>query len=230
VYTIDHLSVLVSAPSVSSTTQDVRRAGHWFEDVTPLAFGRQQQSREKGFGHANIMLFLLVRSGKWIHNQAAAQKALEVLQFAYPIFLLFFFLLAFAARSVYAAPKDEDEQAPPRVQYGPGGKPLPIRSQSFRKIVPRDFSRPRKLVFEWLSVGLCLTWIGNATVVIFHAVYDREKHWWVGEAATVRKLSSIAKDSCIYMKLSWSTGLYRGHLLRLLAPPHFARRHQAIAH
>ena len=132
------------------------------------------------------MLFLLARPPAWIHNTAAAQKALEVLQFGYPIFLLFFFLLAFAARSVLtAAPADDEEQAPPRIQYGPGGKPLPVRSQSFRRVVPRDFSRPRKLVFEWLSVALCLTWVGNATVVILHALYDREHGWWVGQAPTV---------------------------------------------
>jgi hypothetical protein len=110
-----------------------------------------------------------------------------VLQFAYPIALLVFFIGAFAAQSVLAAPpKDDDEQAPPRVQYGPGGKPLPVRSQSFKRVVQRDFSRPRKLVFEWLSVALCLTWLGNAAVVIVHALYDRESGWWCGQAPTVR--------------------------------------------
>lgn len=116
------------------------------------------------------------------------EKALKVLQFSYPIVLLAFFLLAFAARSVFTAPpRDDEEQTQPRVAYGPGGKPLPVRSQSFKRVVPRDFSRPRKLVFEWLSVALCLTWIGNAAVVIIHALYDRDEGWWCGEAPTVSK-------------------------------------------
>lgn len=132
------------------------------------------------------MLFALGKHPSWIHDHQAMLKALTFLQFAYPIVLLVFFILAFAAQSVFnASPKDEDEQPPPRIQYGPGGKPLPVRSQSYRKVIPSDFSRPRKLVFEWLSVGLCCTWIGNAAVVIIHALYDRKHAWWIGEAGTV---------------------------------------------
>ena len=142
------------------------------------------------------MQSMLAVSPPWIHEIERAQKALRVLQFGYPIFLLFFFLFAFAARSVFTATKEDEEQAAPKVQYGPGGKPLPVRAQSFRRVVQRDFSRPRKLVFEWLSVGLCLTWIGNAAVVIIHALYDRKSGWGGGQAATVR--SKLKRLCCVH--------------------------------
>lgn len=161
-------------------------------------------------------------SSPWIHERERAEKALTALQFAYPIFLLVFFLSAFAARSVLTATKEDDEQAAPKVQYGPGGKPLPVRAQSFTRVVQRDFSRPRKLVFEWLSVALCLTWMGNAAVVIVHALYDREEGWWVGQAPTVRfklemylsisktnhsidRSTSSARSSCTHFSSSRSS-------------------------
>ena len=140
------------------------------------------------------MPFLSSLSFPWLHH-TAAQRALRDLQYAYPIVLLFFFILAFTARSILAAPPDDggQEQAP-RVQYGPGGKPLPMRSVSFKKVVQRDFSRSRKLVFEWLSVLACLTWIANAAVVIIHALYDRENGWWCGRATTVRLVTMVSSN------------------------------------
>jgi hypothetical protein len=144
-----------------------------------------------------LSLVPATNSTPWLHENAKAEYALKVLQFAYPIALLVFFLGAFAAQSVFSAqPTDDEQQPPPRIQYGPGGKPLPVRSQSFKRVVQRDFSRPQKLVLEWLSAGLCLTWMGNAAVVIVHALYDRENGWWVGQAPTVSLLSisSTAAD------------------------------------
>jgi hypothetical protein len=136
------------------------------------------------------MLSLLATSTPWIHVKAA-NDALRVLQFAYPITLLFFFIFAFTARSVLTAPpSNATEEQAPKIQYGPGGKPLPIRTDSFKKEVQRDFSRSRKLVFEWLSVGVCLTWIANAAVVILHALYDRKEQWWCGQATTVSEIAA----------------------------------------
>ena len=48
-----------------------------------------------------------------------------------------------------------------------------------------DFTRPRKLLFEWLSVGVLASLLGNIAVVIVHALYAREEHWWCGVATTV---------------------------------------------
>lgn len=173
------------------------------------------------------MLSLLATSAPWIHEKAKAEKALKVLQFVYPIVLLCFFIFAFAARSVLsAAPKDDYEEAPPRIQYGPGGKPLPVRSQSFKRVVQRDFSRLQKLVFEWLSVALCLTWIGNAAVVIVHALYSREEGWWVGEAPTVSLVEHIAYN---HKLLTSAAGVHCWRFLRILAAPHIPRRHETVA-
>jgi hypothetical protein len=134
------------------------------------------------------MLSFLATTTAWTKlERVHAARTLRGFQYAYPIFLLFFFLFVFTARSILAATSnDDEEQAPPKIQYGPGGKPLPIRTQSFRRVVPQDFSRPRKLVFEWLSVALCLTWMGNAAVVIVHALCNRNiDAWWCGPAPTV---------------------------------------------
>jgi hypothetical protein len=119
----------------------------------------------------------------------AAAAVLDVLQYAYPIVILFFFIFAFAAHSIAsgkaAAKAAAKANSARKVQYGPGGKPLPVRSQSFKKVLPRDFSPSRKLVFEWLTVGVLLTYVGNATIVILHALVHRRDKWWCGEAVTV---------------------------------------------
>lgn len=139
------------------------------------------------------MLFAL-KAPHWYHHHAA-KDGLQILQFAYPIVLLVFFLLAFGVRTIVTAdPSDPNEAPTPKVQYGPGGKPLPVRSHSFKKVVQHDFSRSRKLVFEWLSVGVCLTLAANAAIVIVHALFDREEQWWCGQAPTV-----------CFWRLSWYT-------------------------
>lgn len=148
----------------------------------------------------------IVSTPHWSHEKAA-KNALRILQYGYPIFLLFFFIFAFAARSILtASPSNDNDDQPPRVQYGPGGKPLPIRANSYKKVVPRELSRPRKLVFEWLSVGVCLTYIANAAVVIFHALYDREQQWWCGQAPTVSRVpSELVFDVANSLRsLSWA--------------------------
>ena len=48
-----------------------------------------------------------------------------------------------------------------------------------------DFSKPRKLLFEWLSVAVVFTFAGNILVVIVHALYARKEQWWCGQAPTV---------------------------------------------
>jgi hypothetical protein len=172
------------------------------------------------------MLALIIFSAPWFHEKAA-QKALRILQFAYPIVLLFFFIFAFTARSVWAATSDNaNDEQPPMIQYGPGGKPLPIRANSYRRVVPRDFSRSRKLVFEWLSAGMCLTWMGNAAVVIVHSLYNRKEQWWCGQAPTVSELEYCS----VLGFVANGKGLHRWLLLRVLTPPHLPRRHYAVSH
>ena len=115
------------------------------------------------------------------------QRFLWILQIAYPIVLLFVYLISFTIRSIATARNDNDtfNQAP---QFGPGGKPLPTHKRNVKEPaqpIGLDFSRPRKLLFEWLTVGVCLTLIGNIIVVIVHALYARKEEWWCGQAPTV---------------------------------------------
>ncbi|KIW00780.1 uncharacterized protein PV09_07760 [Verruconis gallopava] len=148
-----------------------------------------------------MLLSILVISSPWNHEKTVS-KILHVLQFAYPLVLLFFFILAFAVQSVLtASPSDDSEEQTPKVQFGPGGKPLPIRTNSFKRAAPTDFSRSRKLIFEWLSAFACLTWVASAAVVIFHALYDRKSGWWVGQAPTIYIVGSFFVYSLLLISL-----------------------------
>jgi hypothetical protein len=121
-----------------------------------------------------------------------ADRILEYLHFAAPIILLVFFLFAFSAHSI-ASSKSTGKPTSTAVQYGPLGKPLPTRSQSYRAIAPRDFSRSRKLTFEWLTVFVCFTFVANAGVVILHALAERRNHWWAGQSVTVSPNNSMTR-------------------------------------
>ena len=70
----------------------------------------------------------------------------------------------------------------------PGGKPLPKKHNTKKEPDNPDFldfSRPRKLLFEWLTVAVIFSLVGNIVVVIVHALYARDEQWWCGQAATV---------------------------------------------
>lgn len=124
----------------------------------------------------------------WVSNPVA-QRVLRYTQVAYPIVLLLLYLVTFTIRSVLNASKDEEAIHEPE-QLGPGGKPLPLRKNNQpkkRSNIPADldFSRPRKLLFEWLSVGVIFSLGANIVVTIVHALLARKERWWCGEAPTV---------------------------------------------
>jgi len=122
----------------------------------------------------------------WVSNPVA-QNILTHLQIAYPIILICLYVIAFTARSIHTAHNDNDTQSPSE-QLGPGGKPLPQKHQKEADIHNQlDFSKPRKLLFEWLSVGVIASLAANIVVVVVHALWEREENWWCGQAPTVRK-------------------------------------------
>jgi len=128
-------------------------------------------------------------SKPWVRNHTT-RSILAVVHFAYPIILLFFFLLAFTFRSVRSA-SNASHNATPVTQKGPGGKPLPATDPS--RNIPKeklgdDITPSQKLLFEWLSVAAALTFIGNAINVIIHALYSRKEGWWCGQAVVVSLL------------------------------------------
>lgn len=124
----------------------------------------------------------------WV-SSPLAQRILAYTQVISPILLLCLYITAFALRSILTASNDNDTNPSQPEQLGPGGKPLPKKNHLKKDlVVPQrlDFSRPRKLLFEWLSVGVLATLAANIAVIVVHVVWEREEQWWCGQAPTVR--------------------------------------------
>jgi len=125
-------------------------------------------------------------SARPIVLQPAARGVLVCLQYAYPVVLLVFFVIAFMVQSIRNAP--EDQELPPA--RGPGGKPLPRtkkrtqQEQALRQ--PQiDFTPGRKRAFVFVTAGVVLTFLGNAAIVVLHALVDRQDGWWCGQHVAV---------------------------------------------
>jgi hypothetical protein len=128
----------------------------------------------------------LARPAPWVGNNTT-RRILLVLHYAYPIILLAFFLVVFTARSIRSA-SNASSILEPVTQSGPGGKPLPNTDPT--RNAPKsktkdDVTRSQKLLFEWVSVAVGLTFIGNSINVIVHALYSRKEEWWCGQAVVV---------------------------------------------
>jgi hypothetical protein len=120
-------------------------------------------------------------------NGSAPEVLLDIIHFNYPWVLLLIFLAAFVTNSVLTAESSTDIDEP--VVLGPGGKPLPRSAKKLKEAKEKkklkDFSPYRKLLFAWLSAGVIVTFIANATNIIVHALTKRENGWWCGEATAV---------------------------------------------
>lgn len=127
----------------------------------------------------------------WV-SEETAQAVLKYLHFAYPLILLVFFITTFTIHSIIASNRQSahDRAEASEEQTGPGGKPLPkkkaVNGGGNAEVL--DFSRPRKLLFEWLSLAAALTFVGNAVTVVAHALYSRSEQWWCGQATVVSTL------------------------------------------
>jgi hypothetical protein len=160
------------------------------------------------------------------------RTVVTVLQYAYPIVMLLFFLVAFTARSIISSNSNSNVSKP--TTLGPGGKPLPATDPTrnfVKRQIDNDVTRSQKLVFGWLSVAAAGTFVGNAINVIVHALYARKDQWWCGQAQVVGPgrhvhLSAITMH-CAH---SFLPDLHRWRLLHLLSLPYYARRLQAVAH
>lgn len=128
----------------------------------------------------------------WLSNQTA-QDILVYTHLSSPIILLALFLIAFTAQSIITS-SDVAVVEPSTSRTGPGGKPLPPSTKGKRRKNALDFSHARKLLFIWLSVGVSITFVANAGVVILHAVLDREENWWCGKSVAVRWI--FARGGC----------------------------------
>ncbi|KAK3066294.1 ATP-binding cassette-type vacuolar membrane transporter Hmt1, partial [Teratosphaeriaceae sp. CCFEE 6253] len=126
----------------------------------------------------------------WV-SDPLAQSILAAVQIAAPILLLLLYVITFTVRSVVTA-RNEHVHTDEAEQLGPGGKPLPKKKQKEPNVaLAYDFSKPRKLLFEWLSVGVLATFAGNIAVVIVHALVERGERWWCGQAPTIYLVGSF---------------------------------------
>ena len=136
---------------------------------------------------------------RWSHATALRQTV-TVLQYAYPIFMLVFFLAAFTIRSIAATNSNANIAKP--TTTGPGGKPLPATDPTrnfVKKAVHDDVTQTQKRVFEWVSLAAALTFIGNSVLVITHALIMKKEHWWAGKSVVVR---ASAYDTPSMVKLT----------------------------
>lgn len=121
-----------------------------------------------------------------LQEMPALLEVLGYVQIASPIATLLVFLGAFVASSVMAA-----KQLTPtnRKAVGPGGRPLPKRSRSAMSVLRererQEMSRTSRLVFRWLALGVAITFVANAAVIMAQTVIYRSEHWWRGKAAVV---------------------------------------------
>lgn len=134
-------------------------------------------------------------SKPWVSNKTA-QDILVYTHFSYPIILLAFFLIAFTAHSIATASNDAVVK-PSAGGAGPGGKPLPQNTLGKPRTEASGFSHARKLLFNWLSVGTLVSFLGNGGIVILHAVLQRKDNWWCGESVAVGGDLSQPKRSVI---------------------------------
>lgn len=130
--------------------------------------------------------FYAADPSRW-SRAVSMRKATAVLHYAYPIFMLFFFLAAFTVRSIAASNSNANIAKP--TTTGPGGKPLPATDPT-RNFVKRtahdDVTHTQKRVFEWLSLAAALTFIANSVLVISHSLVAHDENWWAGKSVVVR--------------------------------------------
>lgn len=134
----------------------------------------------------------------WV-SDPTAQALLNYTQITCPMLLLSLYILTFTVQTIVAA-RREGEVPQQTDQLGPGGKPLPKKKHNEPKkeadaVHGLDFSPPRKLLFEWLSVGVIASLLANIVVVILHALLARKEGWWCGQAPTVSSSGTLALAS-----------------------------------
>ncbi|KAJ4363997.1 ATP-binding cassette-type vacuolar membrane transporter Hmt1 [Neocucurbitaria cava] len=134
---------------------------------------------------------LAAAHSRWAHA-VALRRLVTVLQYAYPIVMLCFFLAAFTLRSIAASNSNSNVSKP--TTLGPGGKPLPATDPTrnfIKKTVHDDVTHTQKRVFEWLSLAAALTFVGNSVVIIAHALVEEKEHYWAGKAAVIYLVGSF---------------------------------------
>jgi hypothetical protein len=167
---------------------------------------------------------MVADAARWSYA-APLRTTVTVLQYAYPIAMLAFFLVVFTLRSIAASNSNVNIAKP--TTTGPGGKPLPATDPTrnfVKKTVHDDVTQTQKRVFEWLSLATALTFVGNSVVVIAHSLVMQKEHWWAGKSVVVRPPREASSRQLTAPDLPCRS------LLRLLPVSHLAARLEALAH
>ncbi|KAL2819372.1 hypothetical protein BDW59DRAFT_122172 [Aspergillus cavernicola] len=129
------------------------------------------------------------------------RELLDYLRIGYPILVLVVFASSFVASSILTA--RTASQNPCTSQTGPGGRPLPQRSRSTVAVVkaPQRFSRNANLCFNWLSLGVLVTFVSEAAVNVAHVMIARSEHWWCGQAVVIYVVGSFFDYAIILVSL-----------------------------
>ncbi|KAF9690537.1 hypothetical protein EKO04_011307 [Ascochyta lentis] len=138
---------------------------------------------------------------RWEHASTLRQ-VLSILQYAYPLLMLVFFLAAFTIRSIAASNSNSNIAKP--TTTGPGGKPLPATDPTrnfVKKTVLDDVTHTQKRVFEWLSLAAALTFFGNSLLVISQALAKQSEHWWCGKPVVIYLVGSFFVYSLFLISL-----------------------------
>ena len=125
----------------------------------------------------------------WLSSHSA-KDVLTKTHYASPVVLFLVFLFSYVVQSIlYTTQIDNSKSVTP--QTGPGGKPLPRTTSPAAKEKIKnkllEFSPGRKLFFIVTTALVLLTLVGNAVIVIIHALTGRDEKWWCGQAFVVRR-------------------------------------------
>lgn len=124
-------------------------------------------------------------------SPGTASQVLHITHSAYPIVILAMFLGGFIIQSIQSS-KAGNESSVKDIPNGPNGRPSPKYPRPGEdnngQQVDVDFSSTQKALFNWLSVAVIATFIGNAVNIIVHALTERP--WWCGQPHAVRHSSS----------------------------------------
>lgn len=117
----------------------------------------------------------------------ASIRALNIAKTAYPAILIVVFVVTFVYHGIKTAPDDTKVKIQP--MRGPGGRPLPIRRRSANQVkqaaAVKDLPPGLKTIFKISQVIIILTFLGNATILLFETLLNRKDEWWPGRNAVV---------------------------------------------
>ncbi|KAJ5497452.1 hypothetical protein N7463_009439 [Penicillium fimorum] len=136
-------------------------------------------------------------------SAVAAHELLQYLRFGYPPILLVILLVFFLIHSSQVAKNNAGQNT--KVQYGPGGKPLPRRSRIMMAVardLPTELALNRsKTWFVWLSLCVLATYIAEAAIHMTHALISKSQQWWCGQAVVVCVVGSFFAHTVIFISL-----------------------------